>query len=90
MERIYRMALAANSYWFPDQYPKTALYFWHFEGRPWSEVAPSLILGAAYSSLSGWQRYVDAPLAQADVDLPTDPRRSRRAEFERPNSMDRR
>jgi hypothetical protein len=68
------MALAANSYWFPEQYAKTALYFWHFKGRPWGDVAPPLILGAAYSSLRGWERNVNTPLMVADIDLPADPR----------------
>jgi hypothetical protein len=72
-EAIYRVALAANSFWFPKQYAKTALYFAHFEGRWWNDVAPQRILGADFSSLSGWRRNVDAPLRQADIDLPADP-----------------
>jgi hypothetical protein len=71
---MYRMALAANSYWFPEQYAKTALYFWHFQRRSWSDAAPPLILGAAYSSLRGWERNVNAPLTQTEIDLPADPR----------------
>lgn len=74
LDRLYRIALAANSYWFPEQYAKTALYFSHFENRSWSDVAPQQILGADFSSLSGWQRNVDDRLLQANVKLPADPR----------------
>ena len=62
---LYRIALAANSYWFPDQYAKTALYFALFEGRPWNEVPAELVLGPRFSSLSGWQSNVNAPLRLA-------------------------
>lgn len=70
---IYRIALAANSYWFPDEYTKTALSFLHFEGRFWNEVEPERVLGAEYSSLSGWERNVETPLMRANVHLPAKP-----------------
>ncbi len=63
---LYRVALAANSYWFPDQYTKTALYFALFENRDWHEVPPAIILGARFSSLNGWQNNVLAPLQRAN------------------------
>ncbi len=70
---VYRIALAANSYWFPNEYTKTALSFLHFEGRFWNEVEPKRVLGAEYSSLSGWERNVEAPLMRANVNLPAKP-----------------
>lgn len=73
-EAAYRIALAANSYWFPGQYARTAQYFSHFENRAWKRVPAAQILGAAYSSLSGWRQHVEAPLRQAKVALPADPR----------------
>lgn len=65
-DELYRIALAANSYWFPDHYTKTALYMALYEGRRWRDVSPQLILGPRFSSLSGWQSNVVAPLRRAD------------------------
>lgn len=70
---IYRIALAANSYWFPNEFTKTALSFLHFEGRFWNEVEAERVLGAKYSSLSGWELNVEAPLMRANVHLPAKP-----------------
>lgn len=69
-EAIYRIALAANSYWFPEEYAKTALYTRHFEGVPWSGAPAPLIMSAAFSSLSGWERNVNTPLRKAGIHLP--------------------
>jgi hypothetical protein len=67
---LYRTALAANAYWFPANYAKTALYFAHFHLVTWRELDPSLILGRKFSSGSGWSRNVDQPLRRAGVALP--------------------
>ena len=72
-EAIYRIAVAANSYWFPEQYARTAQYFLHFTGRSWRAISPSLIVSATYSSLTGWRRHVDEPLSRANILLPADP-----------------
>jgi len=72
-ERLYQIALVANSYWFQNEYAETALYFSHFEARSWDRVVPQIILGADYSSLSGWRRNVDDRLSQANVTLPPAP-----------------
>ena len=73
-DKIYRIALAANSFWFPEQYARTAQYFSHFANRPWPRVSAPQVLGATYSSLTGWQRHINAPLWQAKTALPADPR----------------
>lgn len=78
-ERIYGIALTANAYWFPREYAKTALYCRYFEGLPWTAVPARLILGAAYSSLDGWRRNVEAPLRRAKIRLPADPQAPRPA-----------
>lgn len=70
----YRIALAANAYWFPEQYAKTALYFWSFEHRPWNYIPPDGILGANFSSLSGWKRNVNFRLVTAGIELFANPR----------------
>ena len=59
---LYRIALAANAHWFPEQYVKTALYFALFEGRDWSQIDPKLVLGPGFSTLSGWQGNVNGPI----------------------------
>lgn len=65
-DELYRIALAANSYWFPDHYTKTALYMALYEGQRWRDVDPRLVLGPRFSSLSGWQANVLTPLQRAD------------------------
>jgi len=69
-DELYRTALTANSFWFPGYYAKTALYFAYFHNISWSEVAPKLILGRDFSSLSGWERSMNNRLLQANVRLP--------------------
>lgn len=73
-DAVYRIALAANAYWFPEQYARTAQYFSHFEGRSWQRVSAPVVLGASFSTLSGWKQRVDAPLWAAKVVPPVDPR----------------
>ena len=69
-ERLYAIALTANSYWFPDNYAGTARYFWHFHRKSWREVDPRLILSAAFSSLSGWETNISDRLLRANVRVP--------------------
>jgi len=63
---LYRVALAANSYWFPNYYNKTAMYLALFENQSWTDTPPQTILGARFSSLSGWLRNVNIPLQRAN------------------------
>lgn len=72
-DAIYGMALTANSYWFPEQYARTAQYFLRFANRPWKKVSAPLVMSAAYSSLSGWRRHVDSPLWRTEMLPPRDP-----------------
>ena len=69
-DRIYRIALAANSYWFPEVYAKIALCYRYFGGIRWRDAPARRMLGAAYSSLDGWRRHVEAPLRRANLHLP--------------------
>ena len=64
-EELYRIALVANSYWYPSQYVETALYFKMVDGRSWDEVPPQTILGKRFSSASGWRRNIHARLQDA-------------------------
>ncbi|MBI2620735.1 hypothetical protein HYW61_00725 [candidate division WWE3 bacterium] len=49
-EEIYSIALKFNTYWFPDTYATIAKYM-----EDWENVNPKEILGAAFSSASGYQ-----------------------------------
>ncbi len=54
-EEMYRIALQVNSYWFPDTYSAMEKYFQN-RGLDYRKANPKDILGAAYSSASGYQR----------------------------------
>ncbi len=56
---MYRIALAANSYWFPDAYLTIARYVESKQGLGWEQVVPVKILGEEYSSASGYRRIVN-------------------------------
>lgn len=50
---LYREALAFNSFWFPNNYIQTALYFKVVENTDWDKVDPMVVMGKGYSSASG-------------------------------------
>lgn len=68
-EELWREALAFNSFWFPETYVKTALYFKVLQGIEWNDVDPKVVMGKEYSSASGWYQNVERPLQQAGVTL---------------------
>ena len=55
---MYKAALAVNSYWFPETYINLAKYF-ESKGTPWKKVDPKEILGADYSSASGYRNILN-------------------------------
>lgn len=61
-EEIYRIALVANSYWFPEQYIQAAVYFSTFENQSWQDIRPDLVLGRRFSSASGWESNINSRL----------------------------
>ena len=67
-DALYREALAFNSFWFPDTYVATALFFKAIHQVAWPDVDPKLIAGQEYSTASGWDKNVWQPL-QARPDL---------------------
>lgn len=69
-DELYREALAFNSFWFPDTYVKTALYFKAAKNIDWDGVDPKMIMGAEYSSISGWSNNVLNELAKLPGLLP--------------------
>lgn len=52
---MYKAALAANSYWFPDTYLTIARYM-KTKGVSWDKVDPKVVLGPEYSSAIGYQK----------------------------------
>lgn len=58
-EKLERVALAANSFWFPREYLKTAFYFALFENRSWEDISPAVLLDKPYSSATGWRENVN-------------------------------
>lgn len=54
-EEMYRMALIVNSFWFPDNYQNIAK-FMENKGVQWKDVNPQEVLGANFSSSSGYRR----------------------------------
>lgn len=66
MDDLYRLALIANSHWFPAQYAKTALHLALFDGVMWRDTEPRLILGPEFSTLTGWQRNVNSTIKLAE------------------------
>lgn len=51
---MYKMALAVNSFWFPETYLTIAAYMQQ-KSVAWKDVSAKEILSAPYSSLSGYQ-----------------------------------
>jgi hypothetical protein len=67
---IYKTLLAFNSYWFPQNYIETALYFKIVKGIDWKDVDPKLALSKEYSSVSGWLGNVDSVVSTVPGLLP--------------------
>ena len=54
-QEMYQIALSVNSYWFPDTYLTIATYMQQ-KGIVWKDVSPKEMLGADYSSGSGYAK----------------------------------
>ena len=67
-DQLYKEALAFNSFWFPDYYIATALYFKTVHKTEWRDVDAKTVMSAEFSSGSGWQKNALLPL-QAFPDL---------------------
>lgn len=52
---MYKVALQVNSLWFPNQYEAIKIFVTS-QGIDWNTVDPKKILGAEYSSASGYQK----------------------------------
>ena len=54
-QNMWSVALAVNSYWFPDNYQIISIYMKN-KGIKWESVNPQEILGINYSSASGYAK----------------------------------
>ena len=62
-DELYREALAFNSFWFPQNYIQTAVYFKAVKNIDWENVDPKIVMGKDFSSSSGWRKNVGEKLA---------------------------
>ncbi len=69
-DEIYKTLLAFNSFWFPQNYTETALYFNVIKNTDWNDVNPRIALSKDYSSISGWVQNVDIPIRKIPGLLP--------------------
>jgi hypothetical protein len=63
-DELYKLALQLNSFWFPQKYIETAIYFKVFENKDWQNVDPKLVMSREYSSISGWIQNVHKKVAE--------------------------
>jgi hypothetical protein len=57
-DELYKLALQLNSFWFPQNYIETAIYFKVFENKDCQKTDPKLVMSREYSSISGWMQNV--------------------------------
>ncbi len=72
-DELYREALAFNSFWFPDHYVRTALFFKVFGKTEWPDVDPRVVLGFDYSAGGPWKQNVAARLDTVPGLIPPKP-----------------
>ena len=72
-KELYREALAFNSFWFPDTYVRTALFFKLVKKTEWADVDPQVVAGFDYSAGGPWQQNVAAQVETMPGLLPPAP-----------------
>ncbi len=66
-DELYKLALQLNSFWFPQSYIETAIYFKVFENKDWQNIDPKLVMSREYSSISGWIQNVHKKVAELNL-----------------------
>lgn len=66
-DELYKLALQLNSFWFPQNYVKIAMYLKLVENIDWQNVDPKEIMSAKYSSISGYLQNVEQKLAKLNL-----------------------
>ncbi len=69
-DQLYKEALAFNSFWFPNNYIQTALYFKIKQNTDWDKVNPRIVLGYNYSAISQWGKNVASEVTKIPNLLP--------------------
>ena len=69
-DEIYRTLLHFNSFWFPQNYLETGLYFNAIKHTNWESVDPKVALSKPYSSVSGWTQNIDGVVSKIPGLLP--------------------
>lgn len=64
---LYHEALAFNSFWFPTNYIKTAVYFKVVKNIDWKDVDPKLVMSKDFSSISGFNQNVSQELIKRNL-----------------------
>src|SRR3546814_14916977 len=67
---LYQEALAFNTFWYPQIYVQTALYFKVVEGIDWADVDHRIVMGSRYSAPEPWRTSVGARVARIPKLLP--------------------
>src|SRR3546814_8059485 len=67
---LFQEALAFNTFWYPQIYVQTALYFKVVEGIDWADVDHRIVMGSRYSALGPWRTSVGARVARIPNLLP--------------------
>lgn len=67
---LYKEALHFNSFWFPNNYIQTALYFKIVKNTYWENVDAKEVMGYNYSAISQWNKNVQAEIAKIPNLLP--------------------
>lgn len=63
-KELYKVALQVNSFWFPQTYIETALYYKIAKGVDWKNVNAAEIMSYDYSSGSGWAKNISQPFQE--------------------------
>ena len=66
-DELYELALQLNSFWFPQNYIETAIYFKFFENKDWKNIDPKLVMSREYSSISGWIQNVSRKVTKLNL-----------------------
>ncbi len=69
-DELYKEALHFNSFWFPNNYIQTALYFKINKNTDWENVDAKEVMGYNYSAISQWNKNVQAEIAKIPNLLP--------------------
>jgi hypothetical protein len=61
-DQLYKEAVAFNSFWFPDYYIGTALYFKVVRKTDWRDADARIVMGSDFSAGGPWQQNVLAAI----------------------------